>query len=469
MKIQKIIFSDHPIFKNHEVDFEAEDTEFVFLVGNNGSGKTSVLETVYRILTQGPRGVETYRIAFFFRLSPEELASLPDDSQPIKNHNIKLTLNFKNGGYWWGLTDRDGNALTDQSRSPLDGGELLKIMKIIYSTVETSFKGESPKGVTAKNSDELEIPKEESINLSKEIPQLLVDIKALDDAEGSFWLKNNEGKEVGVIPHIERKFDRFTNAFDILFDNSKKFIDIRNVNGAKSLIFKDKDGTEVGLESLSTGECQVIFRVAYILKNLGKLDGGIILIDEPELSLHPLWQEKYRDFLAKVFQGRDVQFIIATHSPYIFHGMNISKDVCVKINRREPRSSCINLKIGGGLELSPNLVSYLAYDISSTSLHIELFALLFQKVFNDVSAGLKELNEWLQSPEGGSLPIEKSFSRVGKNGNYKVENETLPVWIRNKIHHPEEGARPDFSRDDLRRSLDVMIKLLRTHEQVRAI
>ncbi|MBK7680426.1 MAG: ATP-binding protein [Chitinophagaceae bacterium] len=44
--------------------------------------------------------------------------------------------------------------------------------------------------------------------------------------------------------------------------------------------------------------------------------GTIFIIDEPELSLHPKWQE---DFLAAVeaLTPKNTQLIIATHSPII--------------------------------------------------------------------------------------------------------------------------------------------------------
>ena len=45
----------------------------------------------------------------------------------------------------------------------------------------------------------------------------------------------------------------------------------------------------------------------------------------------------------------------------------------------------------------------------------------------------------------------------GKPINY---DETIPTWIRNKIHHSDELGRPDFTEDDLRESINIMINLL---------
>lgn len=46
------------------------------------------------------------------------------------------------------------------------------------------------------------------------------------------------------------------------------------------------------------------------------LDGeGIVLIDEIELHLHPLWQRRILNVLKKVFPN--IQFIVSTHSPQV--------------------------------------------------------------------------------------------------------------------------------------------------------
>ena len=46
--------------------------------------------------------------------------------------------------------------------------------------------------------------------------------------------------------------------------------------------------------------------------------GSLICIDEPEICLHPEWQERYIQLLMSTFQGfQSCQFVVATHSPQI--------------------------------------------------------------------------------------------------------------------------------------------------------
>lgn len=56
-------------------------------------------------------------------------------------------------------------------------------------------------------------------------------------------------------------------------------------------------------------------------------DNSLVLIDEPEISLHPSWQTRFMDLLINIFKNyEDCHFIIATHSPQIV--ARLSQDNC---------------------------------------------------------------------------------------------------------------------------------------------
>ena len=58
----------------------------------------------------------------------------------------------------------------------------------------------------------------------------------------------------------------------------------------------EEGGRISDLNSLSTGEKQIVFRGGFLLRELDRARSGIILIDEPELSLHPEWQSRIVGF-----------------------------------------------------------------------------------------------------------------------------------------------------------------------------
>ncbi|MEG0022790.1 MAG: AAA family ATPase [Cetobacterium sp.] len=78
-------------------------------------------------------------------------------------------------------------------------------------------------------------------------------------------------------------------------------------------LFTNSYGEEFDINKLSSGEKQLFIR-ALTLKMV-EAENAIILIDEPEISLHPKWQQK----IVKVYEniGKNNQVIIATHSPHI--------------------------------------------------------------------------------------------------------------------------------------------------------
>lgn len=93
-------------------------------------------------------------------------------------------------------------------------------------------------------------------------------------------------------------------------------------------------GNQVKYEALSSGERNdfiMFFDLVFRTEN-----HSLILIDEPEISLHVSWQETYIDDVLKALKGKDCQIIISTHSPDLVscHNdavINLGSD-CLKIN-----------------------------------------------------------------------------------------------------------------------------------------
>lgn len=72
----------------------------------------------------------------------------------------------------------------------------------------------------------------------------------------------------------------------------------------------------IKLHDASSGEQAVVMGLLGIGSHI--TDGSLICIDEPEVCLHPEWQEKYIELLFNTFRDyRGCHFIIATHSPQI--------------------------------------------------------------------------------------------------------------------------------------------------------
>lgn len=94
-----------------------------------------------------------------------------------------------------------------------------------------------------------------------------------------------------------------------------------------------KDGTHFSIEQLSYGEKSLLAMIGDIARRLtilnptlhNPLEGkGIILIDEPDIHLHPQWQRRLIALLDKTFPN--CQFVLTTHSPLL---ISEHKDILV--------------------------------------------------------------------------------------------------------------------------------------------
>ncbi|MBK9261539.1 MAG: AAA family ATPase [Polyangiaceae bacterium] len=75
------------------------------------------------------------------------------------------------------------------------------------------------------------------------------------------------------------------------------------------------DGAPIEPDSLSSGEQHELVQLYDLLFRVKP--GTLVLIDEPELSLHVLWQKKYLPELLEIAKTAEFDAIVATHSPFI--------------------------------------------------------------------------------------------------------------------------------------------------------
>ena len=115
-----------------------------------------------------------------------------------------------------------------------------------------------------------------------------------------------------VFQNLVSKLDLFTKII-----NSRltfKHIRITRNNGFE-VVDNDNPKKVLQLSQLSSGEKQeIVLFYELIFDTKEKL---LLLIDEPEISLHITWQKKFLDDLLEVSKQTELQVIVATHSPQV--------------------------------------------------------------------------------------------------------------------------------------------------------
>lgn len=80
------------------------------------------------------------------------------------------------------------------------------------------------------------------------------------------------------------------------------------------LFFKTPNGGEIDIDKLSSGEKQLLYILLQVF--LQEKQTSILMMDEPEISLHISWQQKLIDVICEM--NPNCQLIVVTHSPSIF-------------------------------------------------------------------------------------------------------------------------------------------------------
>ena len=124
---------------------------------------------------------------------------------------------------------------------------------------------------------------------------------------------------VGDVKEKLKVFDELTDKIDILVKiiNSRFIYKQMSISKKEGFVFKTSDGPDISPTDLSSGEQHELI-LNYELLFKVKPD-SLILIDEPELSLHVIWQRQFLTDLQEIIKLAGFDVLIATHSPQIIH------------------------------------------------------------------------------------------------------------------------------------------------------
>lgn len=127
------------------------------------------------------------------------------------------------------------------------------------------------------------------------------------------YLVDTEQK-LSVFTELIKRLDLFTNIL-----NDRRFT-YKRIKIDKECGFKfetTEDDKYLSLTELSSGEQQEVVLLYELLFKTSK--DTLVLIDEPEISLHVAWQKEFLSDLKKVVEIQNINVAIATHSPQIIN------------------------------------------------------------------------------------------------------------------------------------------------------
>ena len=123
---------------------------------------------------------------------------------------------------------------------------------------------------------------------------------------------NEVGKELSAkIRSIEDKIRR------IIRGN----FETRGYNSRDTIAYVPSSGFDISLNNTSSGIKQ-IGAIQLLLHNNKLVPGTFLIIDEPEVNLHPEWQFKFAEILVVLAKELDITIYLNSHSPMFIESID---------------------------------------------------------------------------------------------------------------------------------------------------
>ena len=311
MKIKNLHIKEYNGLENLDINFESKGKvlDLIVLAGINGSGKTRVLESVLDFF---------YKIEMFYK-SQNKIELFYEE---IENESIKTAGNI----------DVFYNELKNGAKGAFLSPKYLEIKKILKKF---------PKIIYVPTEINFQKVQKAQTNFKKEYNFInIVDSYEIKDIPSYIATRiskvANEEEDLTMGQVRKKVFAEINGIFEIL-ELDVKLSEISKDENSMP-IFTDSSGKKFGINELSSGEKQLFLRTLAI--KMLEPENSIIMIDEPELSLHPKWQQKIVDVYRKI--GRNNQIILATHSPHILG--SVEKENIILLEKNE--NGIVEVKTG---------------------------------------------------------------------------------------------------------------------------
>ena len=275
------------------------------------------------------------------------------------------------------------------------------------------------------------------------------------------------GKGAAYTGDVDKNLNSGTN--DLLH----RAIEILNNDRIRSFFKTDKTGDAImssllgktgirdvsmedDIDKYSSGEQEMILRML----PLTTLDPNIttVIYDEPETGLHPKWQLQFLHLLKTlcgVDGGTERQLFVATHSENILKSAIDDKEtLIIRMSRKDGKIECMPVK---QCDRALNRITfaelqYLIFDIPSYEYVNELFGYLSE--IKEIKT-VKGVDNYIISSRYYEEKKHKKERQYGETTYY-----TLPVYIRNKYHHPEQEF-DEINEVQLRESIQLLRDIIK--------
>ena len=357
--------------KNAEVVIDG----ITVITGENDTGKStvgkvlwSVFNSFYKVYEQ----IEKERIDFVNEQIYSYVKNL-DKSDNVKKKTLDMAIDIiQNYSIYYRNEENIKNYITEKFKENnyfVDAkvieeltGDLyvvlgIKSIEIISSVIEQKLSTEFHDEIKNKNTESQEETSvelcirnkilnfniEEGINVAGEfVENLKGDIDDFDLATEAVFIDNPfiiddienifEQKKKNYRQHLVSKlyYNRNENTVKKMYVNEKLEKIYKKLNSIASgkitiknldVYYKDSK-MEINAKNLSTG-LKTFAIIKMLLQNGTLEENGTIILDEPEIHLHPEWQLKFAELIVLLQKEFGMHILLTTHSPYFLNAIEV--------------------------------------------------------------------------------------------------------------------------------------------------
>lgn len=406
-KFKKYIdFIQFPFYRNLQPNTRITfDFPLTVFVGQNGSGKSSSLHAI-----QGcPKGYTPYRFWFETKVDPIQYTDEKNrrhsfyyshkDSNGTKRQVIKTRIKREgNPDYWETSRPLKWANMTPNVPDGKERNEPL-IKNVVYidfraelSAFDKYFYFREP-GTQLKSKNKQEYLRRKSSTLNKVIenPENIIKWKGVPQNKRVERLSDTELKAISFV--LGRKYE----SGKVIHH---KFYDDWGV----SVVF-ETDHAKYSEAWAGSGEMAAVRLVQEVFR---AEDYSLIILDEPEVSLHPGAQYRLRIFLLEQIKKKKHQVVLSTHSPVLVEGL---PNEAVKVFTQNPATGKFRVLS----DLTPQ-ESFYHIEVPNPNkktivVEDELAKSIVEAVINTMGDGLQSVFDISYYP-GGHTVLKSDFIKV---------------------------------------------------------
>ena len=370
MKIEKIQIKNFKAFSDEEF---ALNSRFTVFIGDNATGKTSILDALAVAIGSYLRGIDVARHESR-GIDKKEVRVKTIEGQPRPQLPVEIKafgeINGKVLANGW---KRTVNKLTQKTTTTYVNAK--NIETVAYEMLQESRKNgmvtfpviayhgtgrlwaehEEKKATYKRQGEGVEMAYTRCLSPKSSSKEFLSWYKTYEDEVSKFGSKTDqillETFKKAILSMIP---DNHWTYMSYSFKDEDLIGLFKNENKIDKLLFSQLSD---GYRNLIGMVADIAYRCIKLNPHLGddaiRLTPGVVLIDELDLHLHPNWQKRIVADLKSVFEN--IQFVATTHSPFIVQSLRADE--------------LINLDDVKGLDNDPN--KYSVEEISENEMGVK--------------------------------------------------------------------------------------------------